>query len=66
MKTKTERSYRCSYVPKDRDGWPIASETGVLPFVQVKATSAEAAQISAHALTGCAVAHVERLDEVPV
>jgi hypothetical protein len=58
----TTRSYRCSYVPKDRNGWPVPCESGVLPFIQVQADNAEAAQRHAWALTGCSVAQVERLE----
>lgn len=56
------RSYRCHYTPKDRDGWPLPCESGVLPFVQVQATDAEAAQRAAFALTGCSIAEVQRLE----
>lgn len=56
------RSYRCHYTPKDRDGWPVPSDTGVLPFVQVQATDAEAAQRAAYALTGCSINSVERIE----
>ena len=59
------RSYRCHYTPLDRDGFPAPSETGVLPFVQVQATDAEAAQRIAYALKCCPIANVERLEEVP-
>ena len=55
---------RCHYHPKDRNGFPAASDTGVLPFVQVKARDAEHAQRVAHQLTGCSISNVERLDEV--
>jgi hypothetical protein len=58
------RSYRCHYHPKDRNGFPAACDTGVLPFVQVKARDAEHAQRVAHDLTGCSISNVERLDEV--
>lgn len=56
------RSYRCHYHPKDRDSWPVPCETGVLPFVQVKAANAEAAQRQAHIVTGCPISNVERLE----
>ncbi len=56
------RSYRCSYHPQDRDGYPTPAETGVLPFVQLKARNAEDAQRKAHQVTGCPVAQVERLE----
>jgi hypothetical protein len=57
------RSYRCYYTPLDRDGFPVVSESGILPFLQLKATSAEHAQIAAHAIRKCPVAYVERLEE---
>lgn len=56
------RSYRCSYHPKDLNGHPIAAESGVQPFVQVKATSAEHAARAAHAVTGCPVSEVVRVE----
>jgi hypothetical protein len=59
----TTRSYRCYYTPLDRNGFPVASDSGILPFLQVKATSAEHAQIAAHAIRQCPIAHVERIDE---
>lgn len=62
MHVKTKRSYRCSYYPKDRYGSPVATDTGVLPFVQIRATDAEDAQRKAHAVTGCAVVGVERIE----
>ena len=62
--TNPLRSYRCHYHPKDRNGYPAACDTGVLPFVQVKARDAEHAQRVAHDLTGCSISNVERLDEV--
>lgn len=61
MQTST-RSYRCSYNPLDRDGFPVTTDTGVLPFVQVQADDAEQAQRAAHALTGCPIAEVQRLE----
>lgn len=67
MRTITHtRSYRCSYHPQDRSGFPVQADSGVLPFVQLKAANAEDAQRKAHAVTGCAVASVERMDEVVV
>ena len=56
------RSYRCSYHPKDFNGHPAPSEAGVLPFIQLKARDAEDALRKAHAVTGCPVSHVERLE----
>lgn len=59
------RSYRCHYTPRDRFGLPILSDTGLLPFVQVKASTAEHAQRAAFATTGCPISHVERLEDAP-
>ncbi len=56
------RSYRCSYHPKDLNGHPIASDSGILPTVQVKAANAEHAQRAAQTVTGCAVCAVERIE----
>lgn len=56
------RSYRCHYHPQDGGGYPMPADTGVLPFVQVQATSAEDALRKAHAVTGCAVAAAERME----
>jgi hypothetical protein len=61
---RSPRSYRCHYHPKDRNGFPAACDTGVLPFVQVKARDAEHAQRVAKDLTGCSISNVEHLDEV--
>ena len=57
------RAYRCHYTPLDRDGWPVPSESGVLPFVDVRASNAEVAQRLAHARTSCPITSCERLDE---
>lgn len=62
MSIRPARSYRCSYHPKDPQGFPTPADTGVLPFVQVKASTAEDAQRKAHAVTGCAISHVERIE----
>lgn len=58
------RSYRCHYTPVDWDRVPVPSESGVLPFIQLKAADAEQAQRAAHALTGCPIAEVQRLDPI--
>jgi hypothetical protein len=60
----SERSYRCHYTPVDLARFPVPSESGVLPFIQIKAADAEQAQRAAHALTGCPIAEVQRLDPV--
>lgn len=58
-----QRTYRCHYTPLDRDGAPVASESGVLPFVQVRAADAESARIAAYTRTGgCPIVEVERLE----
>lgn len=56
------RSYRCHYTPKDRDGFPVPSETGVLPYLQLQARDAEEAQRLAFNATGCSISHVERIE----
>ena len=56
------RSYRCFYSPVDRQGFVQASDSGVLPFIQVRADNAEHAQRAAHHVTGCPVADVVRLE----
>lgn len=62
MASTALRSYRCHYTPKDRNGFPVPSDTGVLPFVQVQAANAEAAQRAAFARTNCPIASVERIE----
>lgn len=57
------RSYRCHYTPLDRDGFPVPSDSGLLPFVQVKALNAEHAQRAAFATIRCPISHVERLED---
>lgn len=59
---QTPRSYRCSYHPLDRNGWPHASETGLLPSVRLQAADAEAAQRLAFATVGCPIVDVERIE----
>lgn len=56
------RSYRATYHHKDQNGHPVASETGVLPSIQLQAPNAEAAALLAGAITGCVIAQVERLE----
>ena len=62
MAKASGRSYRCYYTPRDRFGHPVASENGILPFVQLRADNAERAQRAAHHVTGCPVANVERIE----
>ena len=59
---KTIRSYRCTYSPLDRSGWPQMSETGLLPSVRVQAPDAETALRLAFATVGCPIVDAERLD----
>lgn len=61
-----KRSYRCTYHPKDQEGRPVASDSGALPSIRVKANSANQAELLAWATTGCNVASVERLEECEV
>lgn len=60
----SKRSYRCSYTPQDRNGYPVATDNGVLPFVQVQAPGAEEAIRLAHATTGCPITEALRIEEV--
>ena len=53
-------TYRCHYHPTDRDGLPVPCDSGVLPYVQVQAASAEQAQRLAHKLKQAPIAQVER------
>jgi hypothetical protein len=62
MQTAT-RSYRCHYTPLDGNGFPVPSDSGLLPFVQVKASSAEHALRAAFATIRCPISHVERLED---
>ena len=62
MQVTPTRSYRCNYPPQGPGGYPVPADTGVLPFIQVKAPNAEAAQRAAHHVTGCAIDSVERLE----
>lgn len=57
------RPYRAFYTPLDRDRFPVLSESGLLPFVQLRASNAEHAQRAAFAVVGCPISHVERLEE---
>lgn len=61
-----QRSYRCTYWPKDQHGRPVASETGVLPHLRIKASDAEGAALAAHWATGCVIAEVTRIEPVKV
>lgn len=57
------RRYRCFYTPKDRFGTPVATDSGILPSIQVQAASGESATLAAHHLTGCPISNVERLED---
>ncbi len=61
-----DRSYRCFYTPKDALGHLTPSDTGALPFVQVRAANAEKAFTSAHHVTGCPVSEVVRIEPAAV
>lgn len=62
MQVTPLRSYRCFFTPLDRDGLPVLSESGVQPFVQVKANDAEHAQRAAHHTVGCPISDVQRIE----
>lgn len=57
-------TYRCFYAPLDKLGSPNMAEAGVLPYVQLQATSASDALRKAHHVTGCPVTEAERQEEV--
>lgn len=57
------RSYRCTYMPVSSYGIPQISESGALPYVQLKAANAEEALHKAHHVTGCPVVDAERQSE---
>ena len=59
---ETQRHYRCSYTPLDRNRVPQTNDTGVLPTLQVQARNAEDAQRLAYATIGCPIVGVERLE----
>jgi hypothetical protein len=59
----TRSNYRCHYIPLDRFGCPVPSESGLLPFVQLKANNAEHAHRVAFDKIRCPISHVERLDD---
>jgi hypothetical protein len=66
MNITEKRTYRCSYHPKTLGGHPIVSDSGVLPFVQLKAAGAAQAAELAHSVTGCAIDDVARLEPAEV
>lgn len=66
MQITAKRPYRAYYSPLDQYRTPIVSESGVLPFVQLQAANAESAQRAAHAVTGCPIERVERIEPVGV
>lgn len=61
MQSNSTRSYRCYYHPRADQ----PAETGVLPFVQVKAASADHAMRSAHAVLGLTIDRAERIEPTP-
>lgn len=60
------RTYRCFYAPTAPWGSLALGESGVVPFVQVTASSAEEALRAAHRTTGCPITEAERLDDPAV
>lgn len=62
MQIHTTSRYRAYYHPPRAAAIPALSDTGVLPFVQFQAANAEHAHRVAHALTGCPISEVERLE----
>lgn len=63
MQITPHRSYRCTYAPKDRiTGELEVTESGRLPFVQLKALSAEDAANRAQHVTGCPIVEAMRVE----
>jgi hypothetical protein len=62
----TNRTYRCTYQPLDRDGIPVPCETGVMPYTVLLAPDAEAAQRLAHDRTKSPICSVERIEPEPL
>lgn len=56
------RSYRCTYHPQADEGCLAPTSSGVWAYVEVKASDSRAAQRKAHAVTGCPVSQVERME----
>ena len=54
--------YRAYDHPPPAAANPSPSDTGVLPYVQFQAANAEHAHRVAHALTGCPIDEVQRLE----
>ena len=61
-KLPATRSYRCFFVPRDGFGRLAPPDTGIHPFVQLKAANAEAALTSAQHITGCPVIEAVRIE----
>jgi hypothetical protein len=66
MNVTPARRYRCAYHPTDAAGYPQTRASGELPTVQILARSAEQARRVAHAVTGCPIEAVERLEGDPL
>lgn len=58
-----QRSYRATYHHKDTNGYPVPSDSGVLPSIRLQAANAEEAALLAGATTGCVIAQVERIED---
>jgi hypothetical protein len=63
MTKLSSQRYRCTYSPLDINGYSLASESGVLPFIDVHAESAEHAARLAHSNKGAPIVDVMRLDD---
>ena len=59
---KDKQLYRCNYTPLTIDKYPVASESGVQPHVEVLACNAEEAMQLAHKQTGCPVETPVRIE----
>lgn len=56
--SSVSRSYRCYYHPRP----DAPAESGVLPFLQLKAADADHAMRSAHAVLGLPIDRAERIE----
>lgn len=65
MRKTTTQRYRCTYRPLTIDGFPVASESGVEPFIEVDARNAEEAARLAYAAKRCPITDAVRIEDAP-
>jgi len=59
------RRYRCEFAPATPEGLAHPLDAGILPFVEVEAHNAEAAQRLAHLKTGKPIVGAMRIEALP-